>query len=333
MGSEQEKGTTEHVREAPEDIKIVEEAKASSSSSSHASLELDVDGDRNSDVNDSNAKSKSDGDSKIVEEARTGHLQLPSASHLTSSSSSRASLELDIDRNSHLNDSIVKSKSDGDLSRGQESTCTHETPQWTMSTSTSMSMSAVGLEGGESISQITSPPVQIMESSSGYDPDRIPASVFSSKTTNEWSMASNDSLFSIHMGNSSIACRDEVRSGELPRLDSLYVLEGKSHELCSLPPLMEVPANEECSVKSSNVSILEKDDDPNDSPKATPRLSNESGHSSTSFAFPVLVSEGGKGSRSLEQEVEEKPELQTQDSAADKKSRGCSWLCCLPRCC
>ncbi|KAH6791222.1 hypothetical protein C2S51_006228 [Perilla frutescens var. frutescens] len=332
MGSGQEKGTTEHVREAPEaeheDIKTVE---ASSSSSYRASLELDVDGDRNSDVNDSIAKSKPDGDSKIVEEARTGQVQLPSASHLTSSSSSRASLELDVDRNSHLNDSIVKSKSDGDLSRGQESTCTRETPQWTMSTS--MSMSAVGLEGGESISQITSPPVQTMESSSGYDPDRIPASVFSSKTTNEWSMASNDSLFSIHMGNNSIACRDEVRSGELPRLDSLYVLEGKSHELCSLPPLMEVPANEECSVKSSNVSILEKDDDPNDSPKATPRLSNGSGHSSTSFAFPVLVSQDGKGSRSLEQEVEERPELQTQDSAADKKSRGCSWLCCLPRCC
>lgn len=325
MGSEQEKGSIEHATKAPEaeheDSIILEEAMSeTSSSSSRSSMELDID--RDSDVNDSNGQSICDGDSKILEEAKTR--ELPSASPLTSSSSSRASLELEADRNSHLNDSIAKSKSDGDLSsRGQESIPTPaRTAEWSMSSASP----AVGLEG--ELSQTASPPVQTMESScSGYDPDRIPASVFSSKTTNEWSTASNESLFSIHMGNNSMA-RDQF-----PRLDSLYVLEAKSHELCSLPPLMEVPSNEECSVKSSNVSSLEKDDDPMDTPKATPgatnRLSNESEQSTSSFAFPVLVSGGGNGS-SLGQ-VEERSEVQTQDSAADQKS-WCSW-CCLPRCC
>ncbi|XP_010525310.1 PREDICTED: uncharacterized protein LOC104803131, partial [Tarenaya hassleriana] len=41
----------------------------------------------------------------------------------------------------------------------------------------------------------------------GYDPNRIPSSVFSSKLSNpvEWSLASNESLFSIHMSNISFS--------------------------------------------------------------------------------------------------------------------------------
>jgi hypothetical protein len=61
----------------------------------------------------------------------------------------------------------------------------------------------------------------------GYDPNRIPSSVFSSKSTTpmEWSVASNESLFSIHIGNSSFS-RDHFimfnnKSGELARTDEL----------------------------------------------------------------------------------------------------------------
>uniref|UniRef100_A0A1D1Y945 Dihydrodipicolinate synthase n=1 Tax=Anthurium amnicola TaxID=1678845 RepID=A0A1D1Y945_9ARAE len=67
-----------------------------------------------------------------------------------------------------------------------------------------------------------SPPTQVMVRPDGLDPYRIPSSVFEGskpKSPIEWSVASNESLFSIHDGNSS-SSRDHVfllgRSGELP---------------------------------------------------------------------------------------------------------------------
>lgn len=62
-----------------------------------------------------------------------------------------------------------------------------------------------------SLSQTHSPPVQMMERSEGYDPNRIPASAFTSKasTPMEWSATSNDSLFSIQIGHS-LARLDEL---------------------------------------------------------------------------------------------------------------------------
>jgi len=73
-------------------------------------------------------------------------------------------------------------------------------------------------QGGSSIQ---SPPLQLMNSP-GYDPNRIPSSIFNKPTSPmEWSVASNDSLFSIHIGNNSFS-RDHAfplsnKSGELPR--------------------------------------------------------------------------------------------------------------------
>lgn len=58
----------------------------------------------------------------------------------------------------------------------------------------------------------------------GYDPNRIPVNIFAGKPASpiEWSVASNESLFSIQMGNNSFS-RDHVfvlyKSGELPKLD------------------------------------------------------------------------------------------------------------------
>ncbi|KAL0424505.1 UNVERIFIED_CONTAM: hypothetical protein Sradi_0985300 [Sesamum radiatum] len=215
--------------------------------------------------------------------------------------------------------------------------------------------------GSPEQAQMKSPPTQTMGQPPGYDPNRIPASVFSSKSGNptEWSVASNESLFSIHMGNNSFS-RDYAilygKSGEfprpedwngansnlmeLPRLEEWNNAPPKS-ELGSLPPVMEVPKHEEISVRSGEDSRTEKKDDPGstnvapageitenhvkESPDpaaapvpapapaanmpdvkkeppaetaatslsnpstfpSPPRLSNESGNSSTSFAFPV----------------------------------------------
>lgn len=255
-------------------------------------------------------------DSKILVEAKTR--DLTSASSVSSSSSSsRSSSEFDIDETSPFDDSTAKSKSDGDQLCGRESVSspdfTAHTPQWSMLSASP----PVGIE--EHLSQMKSPPVQTMGHPAGYDPNRIPASIFSTKVTNtsDWSVASNDSLFSIHMGNNSFS-RDYMfgKSGELSRLDewnnsqSLYVSEAKYNELSSLPsslpPVMEVSAHEECSVNSSKISGLEKEESSNSlkvasvatkgalpaesttlTSSCTPRLSDESGRSSSSFAFPV----------------------------------------------
>lgn len=83
----------------------------------------------------------------------------------------------------------------------------------------------------------------------GYDPNRIPSSIFNSRPTNpmEWSVASNESLFSIHMGNNSFS-RDQAfllyRSGELMKLDEVFSVPN------ALPPLSEGSASEKVSLSS-----------------------------------------------------------------------------------
>ncbi|KAE9612616.1 hypothetical protein Lalb_Chr06g0174951 [Lupinus albus] len=88
---------------------------------------------------------------------------------------------------------------------------------------------------GGSVTQ--SPPMQTM-SPSGYDPNRIPCSIFSSPKPMEWSVQSNESLFSIHIGNTSFS-RDHVfafnKSGELPL----------TNDSIGMPPPMTLPTVQE----------------------------------------------------------------------------------------
>ncbi|KAL3501511.1 hypothetical protein ACH5RR_035960 [Cinchona calisaya] len=76
-----------------------------------------------------------------------------------------------------------------------------------------------------SLSPTQSPPIQVMERGRGYDPDRIPASVFTKPSSpRDWSVASNESLFSIRIGNNSFSRdRNEIgKSGELDKSSELY---------------------------------------------------------------------------------------------------------------
>lgn len=174
-----------------------------------------------------------------------------SASSLSSSSSSsRSSIEFEIDE-----------KDPFDGASPNPSSVSH-TPCWSM-LSSSPPLASAELSSSSSPdssihnreqTQTKSPPVQTMGHPPGYDPNRIPSSVFSTKVTNpsDWSVASNESLFSIHMGNNSFS-RDQflfAKSGELPRLD-----ESKSTELSSLPPVIE---HEESCVVSDKVPRIEK---------------------------------------------------------------------------
>ncbi|CAK8533421.1 unnamed protein product [Lathyrus sativus] len=75
-----------------------------------------------------------------------------------------------------------------------------------------------------------SPPLQLMNPNpnpnSGYDPNRIPSSAFGPKPVSpmEWSVASNESLFSLHFGNNSFSREQFLasrKSGELSRTNEL----------------------------------------------------------------------------------------------------------------
>ncbi|CAN4079464.1 unnamed protein product [Withania somnifera] len=276
----------------------------------------------------------------------------------------------------------------------------NQTPQWSMMSASPRANPA----------PMKSPPMHNMGHPPGYDPNRIPASIFSSKPNNgmEWSTASNESLFSIHMGNNSFS-RDQFnmmyRSGELIKPDewsnSPYnAPEVKSNEKknlpLNLPPVVEVATDKEVKSetklesppmqekiveapkvvpaqnhennikekKTSNVdevqhsaSALSKTDEvqhsalvlnkseevqhsvlpryksddiphsatsPNRSDgkvisqfeashTSSPRLSNESGNSSSSFAFPVLLNDAGKtGSLKAPSAKMETPQPQPQ---------------------
>lgn len=199
------------------------------------------------------------------------------------------------------------------------------------------------------------PPVQTMGrpgTGSGYDPNRIPTSIFAPKPANpmEWSVASNESLFSIHMGNNSFSKDNAILMGKSQELgkadDFIYltstqkpVTEAKPDEFNnSLSPLLtviEVAAEnhrksdmKESGVKEVGVKVVADEkpkvvmketakdhskeimspaegvrisnngsnvSDGKETPHAdgarnsssTARLSDESGASSSSFAFPV----------------------------------------------
>lgn len=76
------------------------------------------------------------------------------------------------------------------------------------------------------------------QSPSCYTPNRIPSSIFSRKPTMDWSAASNESLFSIQVGNVSFS-RDQFfmlyKSGELTKLDEQIIAQGNV-----LPSLKEL---------------------------------------------------------------------------------------------
>ncbi|XP_048134994.1 uncharacterized protein LOC125315074 [Rhodamnia argentea] len=153
-----------------------------------------------------------------------------------------------------------------------------------------------------SMSPTQSPAIQVMDRSGGYNPYRIPSTVFERSkpsTPVEWSIASNESLFSIHIGNNSFS-RDHVTT---PTTDLLKFDEPIS---ISPPPLQEVasldqivnmdktPAANTKSVEFTEAVQKENENNAHEetanSPMATwgsSCLSNESRMSAPSFSFPI----------------------------------------------
>lgn len=167
---------------------------------------------------------------------------------------------------------------------------------------------------GHGMSPTESPTVQMMERSGGYDPCRIPSSVFARSKSNkemEWSVASNESLFSIHLGNNSFS-RDHIfLLGDLTKSGELY----KSGELFGLSP--HPPPIPELEIESNGIEEVREsgaEGMADETVKATARTNAEdhsegrvpprnvsfkshslsrrsdgSGASTRSFAFPMYV--------------------------------------------
>lgn len=133
-------------------------------------------------------------------------------------------------------------------------------------------------------SPLNSPRTQTMDrSEEDYDPNRIPDHVFASTPGMEWSTASNESLFSIHMGNSSFSngSFNMMYSGELSLLDDIPLSDADRDNRHK---------EEDMAGQQASPPVVPE----TDSPTFTPRIST--GHydeprasdcSTRSFAFPV----------------------------------------------
>ncbi|XP_022736462.1 uncharacterized protein LOC111289572 [Durio zibethinus] len=170
-------------------------------------------------------------------------------------------------------------------------------------------------------------PTQATEQPAGGLPsgasDRIPAHIFSRTSTagpTEWSVASNESLFSIHMGNTSFSA-DQLRcitkSGELGYTID-YTLSGP---LADIPSNCQTPTKNSTEItnKSGNLNegrygvteaaaaetmrevLMEKESQQKENiAKESPHYRSISQHSDASvksFAFPILTGDADKSTK------------------------------------
>ncbi|XP_039042746.1 uncharacterized protein LOC120181733 [Hibiscus syriacus] len=223
----------------------------------------------------------------------------------------------------------------------------------------------------ESSTPLNVPPTSSNEQSPEQAPagcarSRIPSSIFSTQpgTPTEWSIASNESLFSIHVGNNSLSREQFLslyKSGELTELDEQIIAQGGA--MPSLKELEEMAAAEENAGKGCSgseetpktvvgTSEVAEDDDDHNKDGNDDSISGLSDESTFSFAFPVLNStDGGRMSsvnirqynqelniqsakQPQEKEPEPEPEQCTEEMKpkAPQKGRNQSWFSCF-RCC
>ncbi|KAL1211357.1 hypothetical protein V5N11_023378 [Cardamine amara subsp. amara] len=129
-----------------------------------------------------------------------------------------------------------------------------------------------------SVSSYTGSSWSHLVDSSGYDPNRIPSSVFSSKPANtaDWSIASNESLFSIHDGNFCISTREDHGFG---RLSEIPKFEETVHEITEINPAPLPPVNKpKESEKETITEISDSENDDNDEEREMIELESDAEH-------------------------------------------------------
>ncbi|QHO11901.1 hypothetical protein HN51_069598 [Arachis hypogaea] len=215
------------------------------------------------------------------------------------------------------------------------------------------------------------PPIQVMDRSSGYDASRIPSSIFE-KPANplDWSVASNESLFSLHVGNLSFN-RDHVfvnyevsmphevpQSGDLsvfmetpsflaedihsPIIEEISnvtqsdVVESLQIYRTSSASFMieEIPCTDQYEIK--DLSRAESD---NSSGSLTVDLTQITGTTpKQSFSFPALMEPEriSTTETDISQQIPyEKQESSVKETRKPRTScwsclKSCNWCCCFP---
>ncbi|CAN1146271.1 hypothetical protein LINPERPRIM_LOCUS6717 [Linum perenne] len=171
-------------------------------------------------------------------------------------------------------------------------------------------------------------PTSVASAGSGYDPKRIPSEIFTSKSGNgiEWSTNSNESLFSIYMGNNNSLSKDQIaminKSGELVLMDQ----DNNNNQQPRLPPSSPISAPIQRNMANpplTNTSSSNDDNVPAPPPEIVPpppatmvglnrnsmacssTTTNRNSTSSTnSFQFPILHQDkmGRNSTRKVEAE-------------------------------
>ncbi|XP_019185205.1 PREDICTED: proline-rich protein 12-like [Ipomoea nil] len=228
------------------------------------------------------------------------------------------------------------------------------TPRWSMMSGSPLSG---GLGSQLSFPERPSPGASPLQSpTSGYDPKRIPSSIFARKSGTgggDWSGGSNESLFSIHVGNGSISNGGEL--SERKSVSSLSPLAADSEEVkvsdaSQVKGVVDTPKPSSGNATPSSQPVSPSPANSNAPPIATfqsPRMSTGSVNSCQSFAFPVLVKDVSKKpgvqpqpepqSQSVttppQPEEATPPETPKETSKAAEPSCFTCFCCCWPRCC
>ncbi|BFG26540.1 hypothetical protein CerSpe_128140 [Prunus speciosa] len=149
-------------------------------------------------------------ESDVVNYRRNSSFPSSSSSSSSSTSSSpRSSLESDVNGSLEITQQGPESQGPPPLPEASSS----QTLTWSLQSGSSGQASQL----------------QTMGRPAGYDPSRIPTSIFASKpsTGMDWSVASNESLFSLHVGNNSFS-REQFsmlyKSGELTYPDEFFYI-------------------------------------------------------------------------------------------------------------
>ncbi|KAM7252090.1 hypothetical protein ACFE04_023973 [Oxalis oulophora] len=139
-----------------------------------------------------------------------------------------------------------------------------------------------------------SPPIQTMDRSSEGEHNRISSSAY--KGRKDWSVASSDSLFSIHLGNTSFSREqallmggDLCKSGEFTVISPHTPVNEIEPGKISVAEVVKVAAD-----KSKPDEKISKSEDQSEEKTTAPKvlrnsstISSESGASRQSFAFPI----------------------------------------------
>ncbi|XVE85740.1 hypothetical protein DITRI_Ditri17bG0115300 [Diplodiscus trichospermus] len=193
-----------------------------------------------------------------------------------------------------------------------------------------------------------SPPIQEMDRLGEFDPRRIPSAVFArskSTTPADWSIASNESLFSIQVGNNSF-CRDHtlsLKSGELFKSGEFIAFSPP------IAPLVDADKNSieldksETTLVSDNAvkgktgpcaeePIGEKPTHPVVSWNSSISNSVNSVTSARSFAFPILSDGRNLSKKEKTEQQQQQQQQQEQPLAAPSKSACCNCWSWFPSC-